>query len=87
MGGDDGFGVFNLIQTETMTKTFAFAPIRNAYRIRQVAADSWWVYLHNICSNGELSQTSRVVFFGNSREQVDQWIESKNEFVFVLPES
>lgn len=67
-----------------MTKTLSFAPIRNVYKIRQAAADSWWVYLHNLGNNGELSTTSRVVFFANSRAQVDQWIESKDEFVFVI---
>jgi len=70
-----------------MTKTFAFSPIRNVYKIRQAAADSWWVYLHNLGNNGELSITSRVVFFANSRAQVDQWIESKDEFVFVIADA
>lgn len=74
-------------QTETMTKTFAFSPVRHVYNIRQVAADSWWVHLHKLGSNGELSSTSRVVLFATSRDQVDQWLESKEEFVFVLEDS
>jgi hypothetical protein len=67
-----------------MTRTLTFAPIRNVYKIRQMAADSWWVYLHDLCASGELSATSRVVFFGNSRDQVDQWLGDKGESVFVL---
>ena len=70
-----------------MTNTFNFAPIRNIYKIRQMAADSWWVYMHKLTANGELSNASRVVFFGKSREQVDQWIESKDDVVFLLGDS
>lgn len=71
----------------TMTKTFNFSPIRNIYKIRQMAADSWWVYMHKLGANGELSNASRVVFFGKSREQVDQWIEGKDDVVFILADA
>lgn len=69
-----------------MTKAFAFAPIRNVYKVREVAANSWFIYMHTLGFNGELSQTARVVFFGNSREQVDQWLDTKEEKVFIVSE-
>ncbi|WP_370277683.1 hypothetical protein [Pontibacterium sp.] len=41
--------------------------------------NSWWVYRYEIGRNGKLSQKSRVVFFGNSRAEADQWIERQKE--------
>ena len=71
-----------------MTAFRTFAPIRFVYKIQQAAADSWWVYRQDIGLNGSLSSTYRGVFFGNSREQVDQWIKSKaEEQVFILSEN
>lgn len=70
-----------------MTAIHSFAPIRTAYRIHQAAADSWWVYHHDVGKNGNLSLASRVVFFGNSQSQVKEWIQSRNDQqVFLLGE-
>jgi len=57
----------------------AFAPIRGVYRIHQAAADSFWLYLQNVGPNGSLRSASRVVFFATSREQMNNWIQSRNE--------
>lgn len=63
----------------TMIARDAFSSIHGIYRIHKAGAESFWLYLQNIGANGNISSTSRVVFFGTSQEQVESWISSRNE--------
>lgn len=60
-----------------------------ALKVRQIAENSWWIYRHEIGRNGKLSATSRVVFFGHSRGDADQWINRQKEeaTVYVLSDN
>jgi len=51
-----------------------FQQLRHVDEIIEKAANSWWVYRRNIGYNGALSSTARVVFFGRSKTQVEQWM-------------
>ncbi len=65
-----------------MTSNNPFRPavlIQFALQVTQMGENSWWVYRYEIGRNGKLSQKSRVVFFGNSRAEADQWIERQKE--------
>jgi len=53
--------------------------VQCALNIKQMAADSWWVYRHEFCANGTLKPVSRVVFFGRSRDDVERWIETQRQ--------
>lgn len=53
--------------------------IQFALKVRQVAENSWWVYRYEIGRRGELSQFSRVVFFGRNREETEQWLQRQSE--------
>ncbi|UTW04110.1 hypothetical protein KDX31_03590 [Amphritea atlantica] len=53
--------------------------VQCALNIKQMAADSWWVYRHEFCGNGTLKPVSRVVFFGRSRDDVERWIETQRQ--------
>ncbi len=75
-----------------MTSSNSFRPaalIHFALKIRQIADNSWWVYRHEIGRNGTLSITSRVVFFGHSREDADLWIDRQREeaTIYMLSEN
>ena len=65
-----------------MTYMNAFRPIKPiqcVLKIREIAANSWWVYRHEIGQNGVLKPMSRVVFFSNTRAAAEQWIESQRQ--------
>lgn len=64
-------------------------PIEFVLKIREIAADSWWVYRHEIMSGGMLKHMSRVVFFGRSREEAEQWIDHQRQegTVYLLSEN
>ncbi len=51
-----------------------FQQIRHVDEVVEQAANSWWVYRRTIGYNGTLSSTARVVFFGRSQAQVEQWM-------------
>ncbi|WP_299197641.1 hypothetical protein [uncultured Amphritea sp.] len=57
----------------------AIKTVQCALKIKKMAADSWWVYRHEIGGNGTLKPISRVVFFGRSREDVERWIEIQRQ--------
>lgn len=73
----------------TMNAFRPFAPIQFVHKIREVAESSWWVYRHEIGQDGFLKPMPRVVFFGQSRADVDQWIErqQQDEQMFMLSEN
>ncbi|MEH6576936.1 MAG: hypothetical protein V7731_07620 [Amphritea sp.] len=54
-------------------------PIQFVLKIREIAANSWWVYRHEMGSNGTLKPTPRVVFFGRSRNDAEQWIDTQRQ--------
>lgn len=56
-----------------------FSPIQCVFKVRQIAADSWWVYRYEIVRGGELSRRSRVVFFGQSEADVEAWLGSQRK--------
>ncbi|SEQ81619.1 hypothetical protein SAMN03080615_02864 [Amphritea atlantica] len=65
-----------------MKQRYAFPKmnvVQCALNIKQMAADSWWVYRHEMCGNGTLKPVSRVVFFGRTRADVDRWIETQRQ--------
>ncbi len=64
-------------------------PLQFVLKIREMAADSWWVYRSEIGFNGMLKQMPRVVFFGRSRAEVDSWVEQQRQeaTVFMLSEN
>lgn len=53
--------------------------VKFALKVRKVDEKSWWVYRFEIGRRGELSQCSRVVFFGRSKEETDQWLQRQSE--------
>ena len=53
--------------------------VQFALKVRQVSDHSWWVYRYEIGRRGELSQASRVVFFGRNKEETDQWLQRQSE--------
>lgn len=67
-----------------MTALHPALPIRHVFRIQQSARDSWWVYKYDLGSGGSLSSCPRVVFFGRSLAQVDQWLSEHRQQGFVL---
>ncbi|WP_428033420.1 hypothetical protein [Amphritea sp.] len=58
----------------TMMPLDQFQQLRHVDAIIEKAANSWWVYRRTIGYNGALSSTARVVFFGRSKAQVEQWM-------------
>lgn len=75
-----------------MTSMNAFrplAPIHFVHKIREVAANSWWVYRHEIGVDGYLKPMPRVVFFGRNQNEVDQWVTQQKEeqSMFVLSDN
>lgn len=58
----------------TMIPLSQFQQLRHVDEIIEKAADSWWVYRRTIGHNGSLNSTARVVFFGRSKAQVEQWL-------------
>lgn len=58
----------------TMIALSQFQQLRHVDEIIAKAENSWWVYRRTIGHNGSLNTTARVVFFGRSKEQVDQWM-------------
>ncbi|RTE66365.1 hypothetical protein EH243_07150 [Amphritea opalescens] len=58
----------------TMIPLNQFQQLRHVDEIIEKAADSWWVYRRSIGHNGTLNTTARVVFFGRTKTQVDQWV-------------
>lgn len=67
-----------------MTALHPALPIRYVYRVQQSASDSWWVYKYDLGNRGSLSNCQRVVFFGRSLAQVDQWLSDKRHEGFVM---
>lgn len=63
----------------SMTAFSAFIPVRRAYRIHKLSPESWWVYCHELGINGDLMPASRIVFFGNHRIQVEEWMLSREQ--------
>ena len=74
-----------------MTSMNAFrplAPMHFVHKIREVAENSWWVYRQEIGQMGRLQGMPRVVFFGRSQQQVENWMEKqREEMIFVLSEN
>lgn len=65
-----------------MTSQNPFRPIsliQFALKVRQMGENSWWVYRYEIGRNGKLSQTSRIVFFGESEQEAERWIQRQQE--------
>ena len=50
-----------------------YKKIQHVDEIVKVADDSWWVYRRSIGKNGFLSVQSRVVFFAQTKAEVEQW--------------
>lgn len=64
----------------TIMNTYSpITPIQCVLKIREIAENSWWVYRHEIGRNGTLKAISRVVFFGRSRDDAEQWIEGQRQ--------
>ncbi len=52
-------------------------PIQFALEIREFAADSCWVYRHDMGQDGTLKPTPRIVFFTQTREKAMEWIDAQ----------
>lgn len=57
----------------------AINTLQYALNIKQMAADSWWVYRHEISGNGTLKPMSRVVFFGRTQDDVERWVDTQRQ--------
>jgi len=72
----------------TMSAFRTFEPVKYVHKIRQMAENSWWVYRQEIGQMGRLQGMPRVVFFGRSQQQVENWMEKqREEMIFVLSEN
>lgn len=75
-----------------MSTLSAYQPVRPVefvLKIREIASDSWWVYRHEIMQGGILKQMSRVVFFGRSKAEAEQWINTQRQegTVYILSDN
>ncbi len=65
-----------------------FQPVRHVHKIVEQAKDSWWVYRQPLGINGSLNSMARVVFFGRSLAEVENWMNKQtDEAVFIVSDN
>lgn len=55
----------------------------HCFTIKQVDDNSWWILRTDLPRHGHRSSIPRIVFFGNSEEQVKNWLASRSEPHFL----